>query len=67
MESGIQQTFIVESGILRFGIRNTAQVIRNAAKDWNKDSRFHKQRRNRNALPGIQNPRLFTIPFHGAA
>ena len=44
VESGIQQTFIVESGILRFGIRNTAQAIRNTAKDWNKNSRFHKQR-----------------------
>ena len=31
----------VESGILGFGIRNTAQGIRNPANDWNPESKFH--------------------------
>ena len=35
---------LVESEILGFGIRNTAQGIRNATDDWNSESRFHWQR-----------------------
>ena len=31
----------VESGILGFGIRNTAQVIQNSPNDWNPESKFH--------------------------
>ena len=31
----------VESGILSFGIRNTAQRIRNPTNDWNPESKFH--------------------------
>ena len=33
-----------ESGILGFGIRNTAQRIRNFSKYWNQESKFHRQR-----------------------
>ena len=35
---------LVESGILGFGIRNTAQGIRNPTNDWNPESKFHWQR-----------------------
>ena len=35
---------LVESEILGFGIRNTAQGIRNVTDDWNSESRFHWQR-----------------------
>ena len=35
---------LVESGILGFGIRNTAQGIRNPTNDWNPDSKFHWER-----------------------
>ena len=35
---------LVESGILGFGIRNTAQVIRNPTNDWSLESKFHLQR-----------------------
>ena len=38
-ESG--KFLLVESGILGFGIRNTAQGIQNPAKDWNPESKFH--------------------------
>ena len=33
-----------ESGILGFGIWNTAQGIRNPTNDWNPESKFHWQR-----------------------
>ena len=32
---------LVESGILGFGIRNTAQGIQNPTKDWNPESKFY--------------------------
>ena len=32
---------LVESGILGYGIRNSAQGIRNPAKDWDPESKFH--------------------------
>ena len=35
---------LVESGILGFGIRNTAQVIRNPTNDWSLESKFYLQR-----------------------
>ena len=35
---------LVESGILGFGIQNTAVGIRNPTEDWNPESRFHWQR-----------------------
>ena len=41
VESGIQQIFVLEQGILGFGIRTTAQGIRNPTKDWNPESEFH--------------------------
>ena len=44
MESGIQQIFALEQEILGFGIRTTAQGIRNPTKDWNPESEFHRQR-----------------------
>ena len=40
-ESGIRKTLLVESGILGFGIRNTALGIRNSTNDWNPESKFH--------------------------
>ena len=38
-ESG--KFLLVECGILGFGIRNTAQGIRNHTNDWNSKSKFH--------------------------
>ena len=35
---------LVESGILGFRIRNTAQGIRNPTNNWNPESKFHWQR-----------------------
>ena len=61
---------LVESGILGFGMRNTAQRIRNPTKDWNPIQ--GSTRKNWNEVPGIrnpprrgiQNPRLSRIPLH---
>ena len=39
-----QRVLLVESGILGFGIRNTAQVIRNPTYDWNPESKLHWRR-----------------------
>ena len=39
--SGIHHIFAVESGILGFGIQNTAQGIRNPSNVWNPESKFH--------------------------
>ena len=50
----------MESGILGFGIQNTAQRIRNPTKDWNPVTGI------RNPRHGIQNPRLSWIPLHEA-
>ena len=47
---------LVESGILGFGMRNTAQRIRNPTKDWNPIQ--GSTRKNWNQVPGIRNPRL---------
>ena len=47
--------FVLEQGILGFGIRTTAQGIRNPTKDWNPESEFHRQILP-TPLPGIQNP-----------
>ena len=41
-ESG--KVLLVQSGFLGFGIRNTAQRIRNSTNDWNPESTFHWQR-----------------------
>ena len=38
-ESG--KFWLVESGILGFGIQNTAQGIRNPTEEWNPESEFH--------------------------
>ena len=38
-ESGLREKFVLESGILGFGIRNTAQGIRNPTDDWNPKSK----------------------------
>ena len=54
------QFLLEESGILSFGIQNTAQRIRNPTKDWNQVPRI------RNPWHGIQNPRLAWIPLHEA-
>ena len=45
--------FLVESGILGFGIQNKAQGIRNPTKDLNPES----TKKDSNQLPGIRNPR----------
>ena len=44
LQSGVQKFFAVESGILGFGNRSTAQRIRNPTNDWNPESNFHWQR-----------------------
>ena len=36
-----RKVLLVESGILDFGFRNTAQGIRNPTKDWNLEFKFH--------------------------
>ena len=57
-DSGMQQicTMNPDSGILVFGIRNTAQGILNPPNDWNQESKFHSQRI-RNSVPGVWNPK----------
>ena len=41
VESRIWENLLVESGILGFGIQNTAQGIRNPSKDLNPESKCH--------------------------
>ena len=41
MESGIRQILLVESGILGFGIRNTALRIGIPTNYWNPESKFY--------------------------
>ena len=60
----------MESGILGFGIRNTAQGIRNPTNDWNQNPSSNDKYGNpvpgiRNPQRGFQNPRLPWIPLHG--
>ena len=60
---------LIEFEILGFGIRNTAQGIRNPANDWNPESKFYWQTRLKSRIyrvHGIQNLRLSRIPLHGA-
>ena len=38
-ESGLREKFVLESGILGFGIRNTAQGIRKPTDNWNPKSK----------------------------
>ena len=54
----------MESGILGFGIQNTAQRIRNPTKNPTKD--WNPVAGVRNPWHGIQNPRLAWIPLHEA-
>ena len=66
-----QKILLLESRILGFGIRNTAQRIRNPSNDWNPESNFYWKRLERdtgirNPLRGIQNPKLSWIPLYGA-
>ena len=44
LDYGLRKYFLVKSGILGFGIRNTAQRIWNHTKDWNPESKFYQQR-----------------------
>ena len=37
----IREIVVSGSGILRFGIHNSAQGIRNPANDWHSESKFH--------------------------
>ena len=53
--------------MLGFGIRYTAQGIRNPTKDWNPGSKFHRQTiRNPVQEPGIHGEESIIIPLHGA-
>ena len=65
-----QKILLLASGILGFGIRNTAQRIRNPSNDWNPESNFYWQRLEdtgiQSPLRGIQNPKLSWIPLYGA-
>ena len=68
-ESGFCNPWNVEPGILCFGMRNTAQRIRNPTKDWNPIQGSTRKNWNqvsgiRNPRCGIQNPRLSWIPLH---
>ena len=45
LDYGLRKYFLLKSGILGFGIRNTAQRIWNPTKDWNPESKFYQQRR----------------------
>ena len=40
VESGIHKLWVVESGIVGFGIQNAAQGIQNPAYDWDPESKF---------------------------
>ena len=61
-----EKIWLVKSGILGFGIGNTAQGIRNPTNDWNPESKISMTNSGiRNPLRGIQNPKLFWIPLHG--
>ena len=61
-ESG--KFFLVKSGILGFGIRNTAQGIPNPTTDWVSLTVWNPVPGTRNPRRGIQNPRLSWIPLH---
>ena len=52
------KSWLVESGIMCFGIRNTAQEIRNPTNDWNPEFKFHWHRIH-NPVPEIRNPPLW--------
>lgn len=43
LEPGIQKFVLLKSGTLGFGIRNTAQRIRNPSNDWSPESKFQWQ------------------------
>ena len=71
LESGIWEIFLVESGILGFGIWNSPQGMSGSPQrlkvppsknpelcNWNPESRIQ------NPLRGIQNTRLSWIPLH---
>ena len=70
LDIGIRQKILLlPSGILGFGIRNTAQRIRNPCNDWNPESNFYWKRLEtdsgiRSPLRGIQNPKLSWIPVY---
>ena len=54
----------MKSGILVFGIRNTAQGIVNPTNNWDQESKFHSQRPGVQYLYSeIQNSRLSWIPL----
>ena len=50
----------MKSGILVFGIRNTAQGIVNPTNNWNQEPKLHSQRI-RNSVPGFRNPEFKTF------
>lgn len=58
VETRMGESFLVETGILGFAIRETAEGIRNPTKDWNPESKFHGQR-NRNPVPPVIRISLF--------
>ena len=73
-ESGFRKFLLLKSGILGFGIRNTAQGIRNPTNNWNPESGIQVPMTTiwnlvtgtRNPRRGIQNPRLSQILLQGA-
>jgi len=70
VETGIREVFLVDSGNLGFGIRNTLELkesgipltikIQNPS-STDKETGFRIE----NSRRGIQNPKLSWLPFHG--
>ena len=74
LKPGIRKFLLLKSGNLGFGIRNTAQGIRNPTNDCNPESGIQVPMTTignlvtgtRNPRRGIQNPRLSQILLQGA-
>ena len=62
-ESG--KSLPVESGILSYGIWNTAQRIRNPTNDWSPESKSSGKEFENHLLESLQNSRLSWISIHG--
>ena len=69
VESGICEIFLVESGILGFGIWNTPQGIlinlRIESSTFKESGIQYQESRIQNPWRGIQNARLSWIPLYG--
>ena len=62
-ESG--KSLPLESGILSYGIWNTAQRIRNPTNDWSPESKSSGKEFENHLLESLQNSRLSWISIHG--